>query len=951
MDAKPEPQADSNAHTDRTRSAGDASGGQAAPFYGFAALESQWQQRWAEADAYRVEETPGKPKCYVLDMFPYPSGAGLHVGHPMGYIATDVYSRFKRHTGHAVLHPMGFDAFGLPAEQYAIETGQHPAKTTAQNIETFIGQLKRIGFDYDWSRSVKTADPGYYRWTQWIFSRLFEHWFDPAQNKARPIAELKAHFAEQGGPGFTNLEWQAMDHAAQQAVLMDYRLAYTSHADVNWCPALGTVLANDEVKDGLSERGGHPVVRKQMRQWFLRITAYAERLLEGLDKLDWTHALKEQQRNWIGRSEGARCTFHTVAQDGVGAHPIEVFTTRPDTMFGATFMVLAPEHALVEHITTAAQRESVQAYREQASRRSERERMADAKSISGCFTGAFALNPVTGQNIPIWIADYVLAGYGTGAIMAVPSDDERDFAFAKHFELPIVEVVDRSENGTIDPETVERGDKSKGLMQHSGLLNGMRIPQAIEAMLAHLEQEGIGQREVNYRLRDAGFSRQRYWGEPFPIVYRDGVAELLPDDQLPLELPEVDSYQPTGDGRSPVAAALDWVNLPDGSLRETDTMPGYAGSSWYWLRYMDPGNTEAFVAPDREQYWGQVDLYVGGTEHAVGHLMYSRFTNQVLYDMGYVSHAEPFRKLVNQGMIQGRSSLVYRINGTNTFVSHGLRKEHETTTLHVDIKLVEGDVLDLEGFRAWREEYADAEFILETVDGKEQYRCGYEVEKMSKRWYNVVNPDDVCAEYGADTLRLYELFLGPFDQPKPWDTRGIDGAHRFLKKLWRFVLEGAPLEGEASPEANKALHAMIDKVRGDIERMAFNTAISAMMSGLNELSKLGARQREVLEAFVVLVAPFAPHMAEACWEGLGKKGFVVHAPYPEARKEFLVEDSHEYPVSVNGKMRDKVTLPLSLDKAGVEEAVLQRPIVQKWLDGKPPKKVIVVPGRIVNLVV
>ncbi len=922
-----------------------------APAYDFTTLEAHWQKRWADEEAYRVTEDPDKPKCYVLDMFPYPSGAGLHVGHPMGYIATDVYSRFKRHTGHAVLHPMGFDAFGLPAEQYAIETGHHPAVTTARNIETFIAQLRRIGFDYDWSRSVKTCDPGYYRWTQWIFSRLFEHWFDPGQQKARPITELEAHFAENGGPGFTNLEWQAMDHPAQQAVLMDYRLAYVSHADVNWCPALGTVLANDEVKDGLSERGGHPVVRKRMRQWFLRITAYAERLLTSLEDLDWTHALKEQQRNWIGRSEGARCTFHTVDADGVGEHPIEVFTTRPDTMFGATFMVLAPEHELVERITTAGQKEAVDAYREQAARRSERERMADAKSISGCFTGAHARNPVTGQDIPIWIAEYVLAGYGTGAIMAVPSDDDRDHAFALHFDLPIIEVVDRSENGTIDPQSVERGDKSKGILQHSGFLNGKRIPEAIEAMLAHLEKEGIGKREINYRLRDAGFSRQRYWGEPFPIVYRDGVAELLPDEALPLELPEVDSYQPTGDGRSPVAAALDWVNLPDGSTRETDTMPGYAGSSWYWLRYMDPGNAEAFVAPARERYWGQVDLYVGGTEHAVGHLMYSRFTNHVLYDMGYVSQPEPFRKLVNQGMIQGRSSLVYRINGTNTFVSHGLRKDHDTTTLHVDIKLVENDVLDVEAFCAWREEYRDAEFLLETVDGQEVYRCGHEVEKMSKRWYNVVNPDDVCAEYGADTLRLYELFLGPFDQPKPWDTRGIDGAHRFLKKLWRFVLDGPPAEGEASPEALKVLHGMIEKVRSDIERMAFNTAIAAMMSALNELAKMEARQREVLEAFVVLVAPFAPHLAEACWEGLGKEGFVVHAAYPEADPQYLVEDSFEYPISVNGKLRDKLELPLSLDRAAVEKAALERPAVQKWLDGKPPKKVIVVPGKIVNVVV
>jgi leucyl-tRNA synthetase len=918
-----------------------------APPYDFSRIEAEWQERWAAAGAYRVTEDPDKPKCYVLDMFPYPSGAGLHVGHPMGYIATDVYSRFKRQTGHAVLHPMGFDAFGLPAEQYAIETGQHPAVTTERNIATFIGQLKRIGFDYDWDRSVTTCDPGYYRWTQWIFSRLYEAWFDPGAGAARPIGELEERFARQGGPGFTHLEWRAMDRAAREAVLMDYRLAYLSHADVNWCPALGTVLANDEVKDGLSERGGHPVVRKRMRQWFLRITAYAERLLRGLDELDWTNALKEQQRNWIGRSEGARITFRTAGGD----HGIEVFTTRPDTLFGATFMVLAPEHELVEALTTPTQRAEVDAYREYVQRRSERERLADTKTVSGAFTGAYAVHPVTGGEIPIWTAEYVLAGYGTGAIMAVPSDDERDHAFATHFGLPIVDVVDRSEGGTIDPESVPRGSKEHGLLQHSGFLDGLRVPEAIQAMLAYLEREGLGQREVNYRLRDAGFSRQRYWGEPFPVVYRDGVPELLPDAELPLELPEVASYQPTGDGRSPVAAAMDWVHLPDGAVRETDTMPGYAGSSWYWLRYMDPGNAEAFVSPERERYWGQVDLYVGGTEHAVGHLMYSRFVNHVLHDLGHVSRAEPFRKLVNQGMIQGRSSLVYRVNGTNTFVSQGRRGEHETTALHVDIRLVDNDVLDLDGFRAWREEYRDAEFLLEEGPQGPVYRCGSEVEKMSKRWYNVVNPDDVCDQYGTDTLRLYELFLGPFDQPKPWDTRGIDGAHRFLRKLWRLVTEGPVDEAAPSPEALKALHKAIDKVRGDIERLAFNTAISAMMTALNELTALGARQRGILEPLVVLLSPFAPHVGEELWRHLGHDDLVVLAAYPEADPALLVEDTHEYPVSVNGKVRDKVALPLSLDPAGVEAAVLGRPTVQKWLDGKAPRKVIVVPGRIVNVVV
>ncbi|MBI1191937.1 MAG: leucine--tRNA ligase [Bacteroidetes bacterium] len=910
--------------------------------YDFSAIEKKWQDWWQEQGVYRVSEDPDKPKCYVLDMFPYPSGAGLHVGHPLGYIATDIYSRYKRHTGHAVLHPMGFDAFGLPAEQYAIETGQHPARTTADNIATFTNQLRRIGFDYDWSRQVVTADPDYYRWTQWIFCQLFSHWYDPDAGAARPIETLQAQFIAQGGSDFSAAEWAAMDNQRQQEVLMGYRLAYLDYADVNWCEALGTVLANDEVKDGVSERGGHPVVRKRMRQWFLRITAYADRLLNALDALDWSPALKEMQRNWIGRSEGASCVFRTKE----GNHPIEIFTTRPDTLFGATFLVLAPEHSLVASLTTAEQSAAVAQYLAYASSRSERERMADTKTVTGVFSGSYAEHPFSGEPIPIWIAEYVLAGYGTGAIMAVPSDDNRDYAFAQHYGLPIIEVIDRSEH-----PTAEREDKSVGLLMNSGFLNGMPINAAIQAAIAELEHRGIGQRRVNYRLRDAGFSRQRYWGEPFPIVYRRGVPELVPESALPVLLPEVNSYRPTGDGNSPIASAREWVELAPGLERETDTMPGYAGSSWYWLRYMDPGNRQAFVDPKKEQYWGQVDLYMGGAEHAVGHLLYSRFWNQFLFDLNLVSQAEPFRKMVNQGMIQGRSSLVYRIEGSNTFASAGLKEQYNTTALHVDIHLVEDDKLDLQGFRAWRDEYQNAEFLLE----EGVYRCGAEVEKMSKRWYNVVNPDEVCDRYGADTLRIYEMFLGPLDQAKPWDTRGIDGSFRFLKKVWRLFYpreNKAPIAEEApSTEALKVLHRAIAKVQADIERLAFNTAVSALMVAVNELTALKCRNRAVLEPLIILLSPFAPHISEELWHGIGHQTSVVLQPFPQLNESFLAEDSFEYPISVNGKLRDKVALSLALNEAQIEAAVLQRDLVLKWLDGKAPKKIIVVKGKIVNVVV
>jgi len=909
--------------------------------YDFSAIEKKWQDWWEQEGVYRVTEDPSKPKCYVLDMFPYPSGAGLHVGHPLGYIATDIYSRYKRHTGHCVLHPMGFDAFGLPAEQYAIETGQHPARTTADNIATFTQQLRRIGFDYDWTRKVTTADPSYYRWTQWIFSQLYSHWFDRESARAQPIDSLVARFQTKGHAGVTPETWSGMSHAEREQTLMGYRLAYLDYADVNWCEALGTVLANDEVKDGLSERGGHPVVRKRMRQWFLRITAYADRLLEGLEGLDWSAALKEMQRNWIGKSEGASCVFRT--QSG---EEVEIFTTRPDTLFGATFLVLAPEHPLVTTLTTPGQQQAVAEYLQYTASRSERERMADTKSITGVFSGSYAEHPFSGLWIPIWIAEYVLAGYGTGAIMAVPSDDNRDYAFAQHFNLPIVEVIDRSGH-----PKAEREDKSVGVLMNSGFLDGMRIPEAIQAAIIELEKRGIGERRINYRLRDAGFSRQRYWGEPFPIVYRQGIPELLPSSELPVLLPEVSSYRPTGDGHSPIASARDWVQVGSDLERETDTMPGYAGSSWYWLRYMDPTNTEVLVDPAREQYWGQVDLYVGGAEHAVGHLLYSRFWNQFLFDLGLVSQPEPFRKMVNQGMIQGRSSLVYRVEGSNTFVSAGLKDQYQTTALHVDIHLVVDDCLNLEGFKAWREEYREAAFILE--DGI--YRCGAEVEKMSKRWYNVVNPDEVCDRYGADTLRIYEMFLGPLDQAKPWDTRGIDGSFRFLKKVWRLFYprdNQEPISDDApSPEALKVLHRTIAKVQADIERLAFNTAVSALMVAVNDLGSLKCRNRGILEPLLVLLSPFAPHIGEELWHGLGHRSSIIHQPFPRAEDRYLTESTFEYPISVNGKLRDKVSLPVDLDEKQIEETVLQRELVQKWLEGKAPKKVIVVRGKIVNVVV
>ncbi|MFN4122545.1 MAG: leucine--tRNA ligase [Flavobacteriales bacterium] len=1129
--------------------------------WNFREIEQKWQQIWADNQVYKTTEKKDKPKFYVLDMFPYPSGAGLHVGHPLGYIASDIIARYKTLKGFNVLHPMGFDAFGLPAEQYAIQTGQHPAVTTAKNIETYKKQLKLLGFNYDWDREVNTSDPEYYRWTQWIFIKLFNSWYNLDTDKAEPIESLIAAF-ESGGShavrGFTPLsftfaadEWKIMPEKQKMDVLMHYRLAYQDYATVNWCEALGTVLANDEVKDGLSERGGHPVEKKQMRQWFLRITAYAERLLNDLDTLDWSDAMKDMQRNWIGKSEGASVRFdvidykspsddfgaqihksgldkstessltpnpspgerrtptksggvqvqiegksplyktanapnynkvkefaremrknptkaeneiwqairgcklgfnfrrqhvilnyiadfvcleakvvieldgdiheqskeydsgrdeelskfgytvirftntevennlgevldriistcksakievvnpssplerglggeasnkivediitHTFSKLGQGGL-IEVFTTRPDTIFGVSFLVLAPEHELVSQITTPEQKEAVDAYVEVARNRSERERQADVKRISGVFTGAYAKHPFTGEPIPVWIGDYVLAGYGTGAVMAVPAGDQRDYDFAKHFNLPIPAI-----NEGVDIS--EKADPTKDAkMINSGFLNGLTGREAIVVAIKAIEEKGIGKGRTQYRLRDAGFSRQRYWGEPFPIVYKDGVAYPLDEKELPLALPEVKSYQPTGAGASPLAGVTDWVNLAEGAVRETDTMPGYAGSSWYFLRYMDPKNQERFVGKDAEQYWQDVDVYIGGTEHAVGHLMYARFWQKVLFDLGYVSKNEPFKKLINQGMILGRSNFVYRKPGTNNFVSFDkLDKQQNYTALHVDVNLVNNDVLDIKRFKAWRSEYNLAEFEL---NEQGQYVCGVEIEKMSKSKYNVVNPDDIVAQYGADTLRLYEMFLGPLEQAKPWNTNGIEGVHRFLLKLWRLfhTVQGeVTLSDDAPGEKDlRALHKLIKKVEEDMANYSFNTSVSSFMICVNELSELKCNKRAILHDLLIVLSPYAPHICEELWHRCGFEGFVVQANWPAFNEAYLKASTVNYPVSFNGKTRFNIEAAAELPPAEVEQLALAHKDAAKWLDGKAPKKVIVVPGRIVNVVV
>ena len=924
--------------------------------YNFRAIEARWQAYWRAEDVYRVTEDPSRPPYYVLDMFPYPSGAGLHVGHPLGYIASDIFARYKRLRGFNVLHPMGYDAFGLPAEQYAIQTGQPPEVTTTENIRRYREQLDQIGFSFDWSREVRTSDPEYYKWTQWVFIQLFHSYYNNATGKAAPISELIAHFEAAGTKGinvaesealsFTAEEWRSWDKKKQMQTLMNYRLAYLGETMVNWCAALGTVLANDEVHDGVSERGGHPVEQKKMQQWCLRVSAYAGRLLDSLNDLEWSESLKESQRNWIGKSEGAEVRFPLVGGDGA---ELTVFTTRVDTIYGVTFMVLAPESDYVPMVTTAEQQAAVDEYLAATRRRTERDRLSDRR-VSGVFSGSYATNPLIGEAIPIWISDYVLAGYGTGAVMAVPAHDSRDFAFARHFDLPIIQVVVPEGEEATDPATWEESKDSKsGVLINSGIITGLSVAEAIAKMKAHITSEGLGQVKTNYRLRDAIFSRQRYWGEPFPIYYdAEGTAHTISEDKLPLCLPEVDKFLPTSDGQPPLGRAKGW-HTAEGFPYELSTMPGFAGSSAYYLRYMDPHNDKALVGRDKNAYWRHVDLYVGGAEHATGHLIYSRFWNKFVYDLGLVVEDEPFRKLVNQGMIQGRSNFVYRIKDTNTFVSLGLKDQYDTTPIHVDVNIVYSDQLNLEAFRTWRPEYAAADFILE--DGK--YICGWAVEKMSKSMYNVVNPDMIVERYGADTLRLYEMFLGPLEQSKPWDTNGIDGVHRFLRKLWGLYYSADGLrvtDTPATKEELKSLHKLIRKVTQDVEQFSFNTSVAAFMICINELQGLKTASREVLQPLLILLAPFAPHIAEELWHAIGEETTIVAAQWPEYDEKLLVEDSFKYPVSFNGKTRFTIELPREASQDEIRETVLSADEAQKWLEGKTPKKVIIVPGRIINIV-
>ena len=910
-------------------------------------IESRWQQYWRDNEVFKTEINKDKPKYYVLDMFPYPSGAGLHVGHPLGYIASDIYSRYKRQQGFNVLHPMGYDAYGLPAEQYAIQTGQHPEKTTNDNIARYRSQLDKIGFSFDWSREVRTCDPKYYKWTQWAFMQMFNHYYDTDLGKARPISELIAHLEKHGTEGLhaaetkeitlTADQWNAMSEKEQRETLMNWRIAFQGETMVNWCPELGTVLANDEVSEGLSVRGGFPVEQKLMRQWCLRVSAYAPRLLDDLNDLAWSDSLKETQRNWIGRSEGAEMRFPVKDSD----IELEIFTTRADTVFGVTFMVLAPESEYVRLLTAPEQKEAVDAYLNEVKHKTERERQID-KKVTGVFTGSYAINPLSGKEIPIWVSDYVLAGYGTGAIMAVPAHDSRDYAFAKKFNLPIIPLI---EGADVSEESF---DAKEGIVCNSCGpdldLNGLSVKEAIAKTKQHISEKGIGRVKVNYRLRDAIFSRQRYWGEPFPVYYKDGIAYLMDESSLPLLLPEVSSYKPTADGEPPLGRAENW-KTPEGYPIELCTMPGFAGSSAYYLRYMDPHNDKALVSKEADEYWRDVDLYVGGAEHATGHLIYSRFWNKFLYDLGLVVSPEPFKKLVNQGMIQGRTNFVYRIKGTNTFVSKGLADQYDTTPIRVDVNIVSNDILDLEAFKAWRPDFNDAEFILE--DGK--YVCGYAVEKMSKSMFNVVNPDVIVEKYGADTLRLYEMFLGPVEQSKPWDTNGIDGVNRFLRKLWNIFSKRS--DSEQSAQEKKIMHTLIKKVSQDIENFSFNTSVAAFMIAVNELGKLPSVSAKSMDEFARLIAPFAPHIAEEFWHELGHEGSVSDSEWPKWDEEALKEDTVKYPVQFNGKMRFNIEVPAGSDKAAVEAAVLADPAAEKWLEGKTPKKVIVVPGRIVNIVI
>lgn len=918
-------------------------------------IEARWQKYWRDNNTYRVDIDSKRPKYYVLDMFPYPSGAGLHVGHPLGYIASDIVSRYKRLKGFNVLHPMGYDAYGLPAEQYAIQTGQHPEVTTQTNIARYREQLDKIGFCYDWSREIRTCDPEYYKWTQWTFKRMFLSYYDTQACKAMPITELVARFEKEGANAdtpaassqvltFSADEWKSMDAKQQSDVLMNYRIAYLGNTMVNWCPKLGTVLANDEVSEGVSLRGGYPVEQKVMYQWCLRVSAYAERLLKGLDTIDWTDSLKETQRNWIGRSEGAEMHFSIDGRDYID---LEIFTTRADTVFGVTFMVLAPESEYVDKVTTAEQREAVTSYIAATKRRTERERLID-KHVSGVFTGAYAVNPLTGKKIPIWVSDYVLAGYGTGAIMAVPAHDSRDYAFARHFDLPIIPLI---EGADVSEQSF---DAKEGIMMNSEgpelNLNGLTVKEAIAATKNFIKEKGIGRVKVNYRLRDAIFSRQRYWGEPFPVYYKEGIPCMLDDKDLPLLLPEIDAYLPTEKGEPPLGRAKNWKTA-DGYPLELNTMPGFAGSSAYYLRYMDPRNHDALVSKEADEYWRNVDLYIGGTEHATGHLIYSRFWNKFLYDLGIVVEEEPFKKLINQGMIQGRSNFVYRIKDTNTFVSAGKKKDYDVTPIHVDVNIVKNDVLDTEAFRKWRPEYNDAQFVLED-DGR--YICGYAVEKMSKSMFNVVNPDDIVATYGADTLRLYEMFLGPLEQSKPWDTNGIDGVNRFLKKLWALFYKGEeflPDDSAASEEDLRSLHRLIAKVTADIDNFSFNTSVAAFMICVNELTSHRCRSRQVLQSLLVLLTPFAPHIAEELWHALGNTTTICDAQWPQAEERYLKADTQTYAVSFNGKARFTITVAAGTERADVERLALSNSAATKWLEGKQIVKIIVVPGKIVNVVV
>lgn len=918
--------------------------------YPFSEIETRWQQYWKKHQTYRVPTDPSKPKYYVLDMFPYPSGAGLHVGHPLGYIASDIYSRFKRHMGFNVLHPMGYDAFGLPAEQYAIQTGQHPAVTTAANINRYREQLDRLGLGFDWSREVRTCDPDYYKWTQWIFLKLFGAWYNRDHSRAEPLETLVEQFRKSGNihvnaacsetPTFDAEQWNGFNEQQQQEMLLNYRLAFLSETMVNWCPALGTVLANEEVKDGVSERGGFPVERKLMKQWSLRISAYAERLLQGLENIDWSDSLKEAQRNWIGKSEGAMVKFKVAGHDDLY---IEVFTTRPDTIFGVTFVTLAPEHELVMRLATDEYASKVEDYINYAKNRSERDRMSEVKKITGQFTGAFVLHPFTGDQIPVWTGEYVLAGYGTGAVMAVPGHDSRDHAFARHFHLPIREVIS---GGDVEKEANEA---KEGTCVNSDFLNGLSVKEAIAKAIDHITKGGHGIKRTNYRLRDAVFGRQRYWGEPIPIYYINGLPYALPEEELPLILPEIDKFLPTETGDPPLARAKNW-KYKDAFDYEHTTMPGWAGSSWYYLRYMDSGNQNAFASKEALDYWREVDLYLGGSEHATGHLLYVRFWTKFLHDLGFLPIEEPAKKLVNQGMIQGTSCFVYRVKNSGTFVSHGLKDQHETTALHVDVNIVENNVLDIDAFRRWREEFCDAEFILE--DGK--YICGNEVEKMSKSKWNVVSPDAIIERYGSDCLRMYEMFLGPIEQSKPWNTNGITGVYNFLRKFWRlfFRAEEFSVSDETpSKEEMKSLHKAIKKITDDMDRFSFNTSVSTFMICVNELTDLKCNKRMVLEPLVVLIAPFAPHVAEELWHRLGHTESVCDVAYPVHDDAFLAENDFEYPISINGKTRFKITLPLGLSKEDIAERVIQSPEMSKWLNGTAPKKVIVVPGRIVNVVI